>query len=128
MPLYDLARERQTNPRPSPVVLAFMQTAENLKDQVLVVFRDADAIVPNVIVRRMARLHADLDPAAGLVIVLDGVPDEIDEDIADPFAIAQGCAEPRRPADANAAFGQSVTEGQQSQNRQPHPNRRSQAP
>lgn len=86
--LDDLARKRQADPRPSPIVLAFMQATENLKNHVLVVFRDAYAIVPNVIARGVARFGADLDPARGLVVVLDGIADEIDEDIADPLTIA----------------------------------------
>ena len=83
-----LRRKRQADPRPSAIVLAFMQPAENLKDHGLVVFRDAYAIVPNVIARRVAGFGADLDPARGLVVVLDGVSDEVDEDITDPLTIA----------------------------------------
>ncbi len=114
MALDDLARERQADPRPSPVILAIMQPPENLEDHVLIIFRNTDAVVAHVVMQGLARIDANLDPLIGLVIVFDGVPDEVEEDIADSLAIAKRRPEPRRPAHVNAALGQSVTKRKQS--------------
>ena len=82
MALDDLARERQADPRPAPVILAIMQPPENLEDHVLIIFRNTDAVVAHVVMQGLARINANLDPLIGLVIVFDGVPDEVEEDIA----------------------------------------------
>ena len=74
-------------PAPPPYCSAFVQAVEHLEDQLLVGLRDADAVVADVVARRMARLDADLDPSRGLVVVLDRVADQIGEYLADPLAL-----------------------------------------
>src|SRR5262249_13173514 len=77
--LDDLLDDRQARAGAAAVLVAAVQALEDAEHGVLVLFRDADAVVAHVEDRRPVRAlpPADLDPFLRLVGVLHGVADEV---------------------------------------------------
>src|ERR687898_1064696 len=96
MPLDDLAHDGEPGAGAAAELVAAVQPLEDPEYGVEVTLLDADSVVAHVergLGRRITakgpwRVHdANLDPAVRLVVVLDGVGDQVCEHLAEPYAI-----------------------------------------
>src|SRR5215216_5973978 len=92
MPLDDFTHNGQTRARAPTVLLAPVQPPEDTKDGLVMLRRDANAVVPDVKDRLLrsplARgFVADLNPFLGLIVVLDGIDNQVVENFTHMHAV-----------------------------------------
>src|SRR6202008_3231581 len=95
--LDDLLDDGEARTRPAPELVPPVEALEDAEDGLVVLGRDADAVVPHVEDGRSAVAPvpgADLDPLLRLVVVLDGVGDEVVEHLAHPHPVAPDARAP----------------------------------
>src|SRR5262249_5965344 len=111
MPLDDFAHNGETRTRAPTVLLAPVQPPEDTKDGLVMLRRDANTVVPDVAdrVRRAPlarRFAADLDPFLGLIVVLDGIDNQVVENFTHMHAVGLHTGQPSRDAHVNLALVQ----------------------
>ena len=101
VPLDDLLDDRQPGAGAAAELVAPVQPLEDPEHRLVVLLRNADAVVAHVEDRRAGAVlpPADLDPLLRLVVVLHGVDDQVVEDLADPHAV--GADDGQRARDAH---------------------------
>src|SRR5215510_3089575 len=115
MPLDDFAHNGEPRTRAPTVLLAPVQPPEDTKDGLVMLRSDANAIVPDVEYRLLRsplarRFTADLDPFLSLVIVLDGIDNQVVENFTHMHAIGLHTGQPNRDAHVDLALMQPCGE------------------
>src|SRR5262245_62317115 len=106
MPLDDFAHNGETRTRAPTILLAPVQPPEDTKDGLVMLRSDANAIVPDVEDRllrspRARRFTADLDPFLSLIVVLDGIDNQIVENFTHMHMVGLHTGPPSRDAHAH---------------------------
>ena len=115
VPFDDLLHDRQPDAGAAAELVAGVQSLENLKDRLVKLLRNADAVVAHVkrpsddrypsiaaggsCSAREFRRIADLDPRVGLVVVLHRVGDQVAKHLAEPDPIAMDRRQRSRDAE-----------------------------
>src|SRR5437660_106666 len=115
MPLDDFAHNGEPRTRAPAVLLAPVQPPEDTKDGLVMLLSDANAVVADVEdrVRRSPltrRFAADLDPFLGLIVVLDGIDNQVVENFTHMHAVGLYARQPSRDAHVNLALLQPCGE------------------
>src|SRR5215475_14063486 len=92
MPLDDFAHNGETRTRAPTVLLTPVQPPEDTEDGLVMLRRDANAVVPDVEDRLLrsplARwFAADLDPFLGLIVILVGIDNQVVENFTRMHAV-----------------------------------------
>src|SRR5436309_12088473 len=115
MPLDDFAHNGETRTRAPAVLLASVQPPEDTKNSLVMLRSDADTVVSDVEDRLLRsplarRFTADLDPFLGLIVILDGIDNQVVENFTYMHAVGLHTGQPSREAHVDLALVQSCGE------------------
>ena len=118
LPLDMLARNREPGPGAAAIVVAAMQSPENREDRLPVPLGNADAIVPHEEGGLRVGLVADLDPFLGLVVIFNGIGDQVLEDGGRAYRVAGEARELCRDLDLGPRLPDAAGQGRDDRSQQ----------